>query len=551
MAVVITRRRWTRQPTGPVDVDWSNPLTAGLVALFCASEPQLELVHRKPFTAAQSPTILDSEFGIALNSTAAGGGCWIAPEFAAGSQSDTYYDVSAPPLTVFVLGTSLGNYGPGIRRGNGSAAPAYGCGLLYGTNKGAFGVYNTSSTPGYIGPDASYFDPRAGAHAACMSIGLTGYALHSLGDLSPDRRFILHFPEERLIWSIGSGYGGNALLGKKCHSLRIASWIGREEGWLAEHTLIIGLEDPSGQVTYMAAAFPSASGKTNPNMMAAIGRNAIFTNVAVTPAGEPWWEGKDATLPDGLVDWRGNPWTPGEGAAAHPNSRFTLPARQCPSISSHWEDPEGVPISAIIFGGRRARVAPLVYQSYSWQHGVFVGAGMASETTAAQSGAIGVTRRDPMAMIPFCGYHMADYFGHWLDMGRRIAHPPAIFHVNWFRTDTSGRFLWPGFGENIRVLKWILERVHGRSKAVETPIGLIPAPGALDLDGLRLPDGAADELFRIDADAWAAEQAEQGLFFDRLNPRLPVQIRQEHTRLGERLSRYSAPVNTAEPPYAS
>jgi phosphoenolpyruvate carboxykinase (GTP) len=225
-------------------------------------------------------------------------------------------------------------------------------------------------------------------------------------------------------------------------------------------------------------------------------------------------------------------------------------ASQCSSISPRWEDPEGVPISAILFGGRRARVAPLVYQSYGWQHGVFVGAGMASETTAAQSGAVGVTRRDPMAMVPFCGYHMADYFGHWLDMGRRIAHPPAIFHVNWFRTDKNGRFLWPGFGDNIRVLKWILERVHGQGKAVETPIGFIPTPDALDLEGLRLPDGAADELLRIDTDAWAAEQAEQGLFFDQLNPRLPVQIRQEHTMLRQRLSRLSVPVNPAEPPHA-
>ncbi|PWB82251.1 MAG: phosphoenolpyruvate carboxykinase (GTP) [Candidatus Methylomirabilota bacterium] len=427
--------------------------------------------------------------------------------------------------------------------------------------------------------------------------------LHSLGDLNPDRRFILHFPEERLIWSIGSGYGGNALLGKKCHALRIASWIGRDEGWLAEHTLIIGVEDPSGRVTYMAAAFPSACGKTNlamlvppadcagykvwtvgddiawmhvgedgrlwavnpeagffgvapgtnaktnPNMMAAIGHRTIFTNVAVTPDGEPWWEGKGQTPPDGLTDWRGNRWTSGEGPAAHPNSRFTTAARQCPSISPHWENPEGVPISAILFGGRRARVAPLVYQSYGWQHGVFVGAGMASETTAAQSGAVGVTRRDPMAMVPFCGYHMADYFTHWLDMGQRIAQPPAIFHVNWFRTDNNGRFLWPGFGENIRVLKWILERVDGQGQAVESPIGFIPAPNALDLEGLRLPDGAVDELLRIDADAWAAEQAEQGLFFDRLNPRLPAQIRDEHTMLRQRLSRLNVAVQTAEPPH--
>jgi phosphoenolpyruvate carboxykinase (GTP) len=294
---------------------------------------------------------------------------------------------------------------------------------------------------------------------------------------------------------------------------------------------------------------PGTSVKTNPNIMAAVDRNTIFTNVAVTPNGEPWWEGKDSTPPDGLIDWRGNPWTSVEGTAAHPNSRFTMAARQCPSISPRWEDPEGVPISAILFGGRRARVAPLVYQSYSWQHGVFVGAGMASETTAAQSGAVGVTRRDPMAMVPFCGYHMADYFAHWLDMGTRIAQPPAIFHVNWFRTDQSGRFLWPGFGDNIRVLKWILERVRGQGKAVETPIGLIPAPDALDLDGLKLPAGAADELLRIDVDAWAAEHTEQGLFFDRLAPRLPVQIQQEHTMLRRRLSCVSASVNAAEPPH--
>ncbi|MBM2836295.1 MAG: pckG, partial [candidate division NC10 bacterium] len=308
---------------------------------------------------------------------------------------------------------------------------------------------------------------RMGKVALERLSGSNGFVpgLHSLGDLSPERRFILHFPEERLIWSIGSGYGGNALLGKKCYALRIASWMGREEGWLAEHNMIIGLEDPTGQVTYIAGAFPSACGKTNlamlvsplqhlgykvwtvgddiawlhigpdgrlrainpeagffgvapgtssktnPNMMAAAGRNTIFTNVGVTPGGEPWWEGKDPTPPDGLIDWKGNRWAPGAEKAAHPNSRFTVPAGQCPSISPHWEDAEGVPISAIIFGGRRARVAPLVYQSYSWQHGVFVGAGMASETTAAATGAVGVTRRDPMAMLPFCGYNMADYFG--------------------------------------------------------------------------------------------------------------------------------------------
>jgi phosphoenolpyruvate carboxykinase (GTP) len=415
--------------------------------------------------------------------------------------------------------------------------------------------------------------------------------LHSLGDLDPMRRYVLHFPQEKLIWSIGSGYGGNALLGKKCFALRIASVMAREEGWMAEHMLILGLESPGGKVTYMAVAFPSACGKTNlammvsalenqgyrvwtvgddiawmkigedgylhainpeagffgvapgtgsktnPNVMAALTRNTLFTNVALTPNREPWWEGIDSAAPPGTINWKGEVWDTSKGPAAHPNSRYTVPAQQAPGISPNWEAPEGVPISAFIFGGRRARVAPLVYQSFDWQHGVFVGATMASETTAATTGEVGVTRRDPMAMLPFCGYNMADYFRHWLEMGKRIPHPPKIFHVNWFRRGADGKFLWPGFGENVRALKWILERVEGRGQAQETPIGFVPARNGLTLDGLNISPESIDELFRVNADDWQPELTDTKQFFEKFGDRLPRELLEEHRRLTQRFQR--------------
>ncbi len=421
--------------------------------------------------------------------------------------------------------------------------------------------------------------------------------LHSLGDLNPDRRFVLHFPEEKLIWSVGSGYGGNALLGKKCFALRIASYMAREQGWMAEHMLLLGLEDPSGKVTYMAAAFPSACGKTNlammvsalekqgyrvwtvgddiawmhiasdgslrainpeagffgvapgtnaktnPNVRTALQHDAIFTNVAMTATSrEPWWEGINGVPQEELINWKGENWKPSMGPAAHPNSRYTVSAKQSPSISAHWEDPDGIPISAIIFGGRRAHVAPLVYQSRDWQHGVFVGATMASETTAASTGAVGVTRRDPMAMIPFCGYNMGDYFKHWLEMGSRLENAPKIFHVNWFRRDQSGKLLWPGYGENVRVLKWMLDRIEGRADATETPIGDVPAPGSLDLDGLSISRETIDELLRVDPSDWADEVTATGKFFEKFGNRLPDEIRAEHKYLAGRLDRSSVPI---------
>jgi phosphoenolpyruvate carboxykinase (GTP) len=416
--------------------------------------------------------------------------------------------------------------------------------------------------------------------------------LHSLGDLSRDHRFIVHFPEERLVWSVGSGYGGNALLGKKCLSLRLASWMAREEGWLAEHMMILGLQDPSGEVTYMAGAFPSACGKTNlamlvspladqgyrvwtvgddicwmrigpdgrlwavnpengffgvapgtnvttnPNAMATLSRNSIFTNVALTPDRRPWWEGIDPdhkSPPAGTFDWLGEVWQPGNGPAAHPNSRFTAPASQCPSISPHWQDAQGVPISVIMFGGRRARIAPLVYQARDWDHGVFIGAGMGSETTAAATGVVGMPRRDPMAMLPFCGYNMGDYWGHWLEMGRRIPHPPTIFHVNWFRKDADGAFLWPGFGDNVRVLRWMLDRIHGKAEAAETPIGYVPTPASLDLEGLDLSPATVAALLHVDTDDWQGEWRDQGGFLSQFGDRLPAGIREQHAALGRRL----------------
>ncbi|MGO9450361.1 MAG: phosphoenolpyruvate carboxykinase (GTP) [Candidatus Binataceae bacterium] len=403
--------------------------------------------------------------------------------------------------------------------------------------------------------------------------------LHSTLDLDPKRRLICHFPQDNAVWSAGSGYGGNALLSKKCFALRIASHLGRREGWLAEHMLILGIQSPEGETTYVAAAFPSACGKTNlamlqppaslggwrvftvgddiawmrvaadgglwavnpeagyfgvapgtsmrsnPNAMAMVQRDTIFTNVAMTADGDVWWEGMEVEPPRGIVDWQGRPWPDGsDHPAAHPNSRFTAPMRNNPALSPSAEHPCGVPISAIIFGGRRASTVPLVYESYDWTHGVYLGATMGSETTAAANGKVGVVRRDPMAMLPFCGYNIGDYFNHWLSMRGKLRHPPRFFMVNWFRKDRDGDFLWPGYSENARVLKWIVERVKGRIGAQETPIGLLPWARDLDLAGLDIPNQALNEALAVNADEWLAELDLQERFFTGIGETLPPEL---------------------------
>jgi phosphoenolpyruvate carboxykinase (GTP) len=415
--------------------------------------------------------------------------------------------------------------------------------------------------------------------------------LHSIGELDPNRRFIMHFPQELTIKSYGSGYGGNALLGKKCHALRIASHQAKSEGWLAEHMLILGLENPQGETHYIAAAFPSACGKTNlamlippegyrrdgwkvwtigddicwmrpgadgrlyainpeagffgvapgtsetsnPNALKTIQHDTIFTNVALTADNQPWWEGLDKRVP--AFDWRGNDYDFNKGApAAHPNSRFTVSAKQCPSYSPKAEDAQGVPISAIVFGGRRASLVPLVFEARDWTHGVLVGAAMGSETTAAATGAVGVMRRDPMAMKPFCGYNFADYFSHWLSFDKPGAKLPKIFHVNWFRKGDDGKFLWPGFGDNLRVLEWMIKRVEGKAGAIETPIGNLPRIADLNVDGIALGDEAQAKLFGFDAAGWRAEFESIGEYLAEYGPRMPQQLHVEQQRIAATLA---------------
>lgn len=418
--------------------------------------------------------------------------------------------------------------------------------------------------------------------------------LHSVGALDPEKRFIMHFPEENLVMSIGSGYGGNALLGKKCFALRIASYLGLKEGWLAEHMLVMGVQDPHGKTSYIAAALPSACGKTNlamlqsalpgykiwtlgddiawlnvgpdgrlyainpesgffgvapgtstktnPNMLQTLKNNkffpTLFTNTGHdTDANEPWWEGLDGETPAHLLDWQGNAWDPSKGTkCAHPNSRFTASIYNCATLSKEFDNPKGVPIDAILFGGKRAQLIPLVTEAFNWAHGVFIGTRMGSETTAAAAHQVGVIRRDPMAMLPFCGYNMGDYFGHWLEVGKKLKCPPKIYSINWFRKDENQKFIWPGFGDNIRVLKWIIERIHGHVDAKETPIGLVPHVNDLDLSGLDIPQEKLAKLFEVKPSEWSTELVEIEKYFQSFGSHMPEAIWDEYRTLAEKLT---------------
>ena len=421
--------------------------------------------------------------------------------------------------------------------------------------------------------------------------------LHSKAQLDAEKRYIMHFPEDNTIMSVNSGYGGNVLLGKKCFALRIASYLGWKEGWMAEHMLILGIENPQGEVRYICAAFPSACGKTNlamlippeyyakkgykvwcvgddiawlrigpdgrlyamnpengffgvapgtniksnPNALKSTMQGTIFTNVVLTPEKTVWWEGLDKNPPHGADDWKGDQWDPQSGVkGAHPNSRFTAPAKNCPCISKEFENPNGVPIDAIVFGGRRAKTAPLVYQSFDWEHGVFVGSAMASETTAAATGAVGVVRRDPMAMLPFCGYNMGDYFNHWLEMGKKIPNPPKIFNVNWFRTDENGKFIWPGFGDNMRVLMWILDRCANKVDARESAIGYLPYAKDINIEGLDgISESTIDDLLSVDTSLWKEEIKGINDFYSKFDAdkTLPQQLKNQLSALESRLDK--------------
>ena len=420
--------------------------------------------------------------------------------------------------------------------------------------------------------------------------------LHSKAELDAEKRYIVHFPQDNTIMSVNSGYGGNVLLGKKCFALRIASCLGRNEGWMAEHMLILGIESPDGDIRYLAAAFPSACGKTNlamlippevyakkgykvwcvgddiawlrpgpdgrlwavnpengffgvapgtsmksnPNALISTQKNTIFTNVVLKPDGTVWWEGMDKNPPTGALNWKGEPWDPSDGSkGAHPNSRFTAPAKNCPCISKEFDNPQGVPISAIVFGGRRAKTAPLVYQSRSWDHGVFVGSIMASETTAAATGAVGVVRRDPMAMLPFCGYHMADYWQHWIDMGKKVTNPPKIFNVNWFRLDDDGNFIWPGFGDNMRVLEWIMKRCFDEIDAVDSPIGYMPNPEDINIEGLEgeVSLDTIKDLLTVDTGLWKQEVEGIKEFYAKFGDKLPKELSECLEQLEENLNK--------------
>jgi len=417
--------------------------------------------------------------------------------------------------------------------------------------------------------------------------------IHSVGDFDPNKRFIMHFPEESLVWSVGSGYGGNALLGKKCFSLRIASWLGYKQGWLAEHMVIIGVEDLRGNVTYITAAMPSACGKTNlamlesalpeykiwtlgdditwlnigpdgrlyainpesgffgvapgtsmktnPNMVRTLKASnfypTLFTNVALnTDTNEPWWEGFDGPVPEHLLDWQGQPWDSSKKTkAAHPNSRFTVSLYNCPTLSREYDNPKGVPISAIILGGRRSKLIPLITEAFNWEHGVFMGARMGSETTAAAAGKVGVLRRDPMAMLPFCGYNMGNYFRHWISLGRLLSRPPKIYSLNAFRVNEKGEFLWPGFSENIRVLKWVVDRANGRAGARETPLGWVPDLNSFPLEGLNIPRSNLQKLFEVSPGEWRSELDDINKFLSQFGPHMPYEIWQNYRTMAARL----------------